>query len=78
VPNLERARLARVRRLIRDWPATTTLVAVTVAIIVTAIAVPDSVAVWVYLFLLGVVMGFAIVGMVQLERISRRSARRSR
>ena len=71
MPNLERTRLDRVRRTVCDYPNTTTLVAVMIALIVTAIAIPDDVAIWIYRVLLGVLVGWAIFCLIQLEKVSR-------
>ena len=68
--------IARLRHLIRNFPNTTTLFVAMIAVAIVGVAVPDAVAVWLLLFLLGAVMGFAIVCMVQLERISRRGRSR--
>jgi len=76
VPNLERTRLDRVRRLIHDYPNTTMLVVAVAVIAIIGIAVPDNVAIWAYLILAGVLVGWVIFCLVQLERVSRRGRSR--
>lgn len=71
-----RTRLDRARRIVHDYPATTAMVAITAFIAIIAIAVPDTVAIWILLALAGGLIGFGILCLSHLETVGRRDRRR--